>query len=125
VRNFPQSRGKFSDRRRGYGKFEGETAVLALAPRLICAPGMTTTAAAASPFQCVWIIRGSEGSVDTHYYALCGRYEVGPRVVHEEECASCHLWQPPPVLERRKICARSFLRRRALRLHDRGERQTA
>jgi hypothetical protein len=64
---------------------------------------MTRTAAAASPLQCVWIVRGSEGSVGSYSYALCGRYQIGPRVVSEEECASCDLWQPSPVLERREI----------------------
>ena len=65
---------------------------------------MAKTAAAASPLQCVWIVRGSESSVGSYSYALCGRQEVGPRVVSEEECASCDLWEPsPPVLERREI----------------------
>ena len=64
---------------------------------------MSKTAAAASPFRCVWIVRGSEGSLDSYSYALCGRYEIGPRVVSEEECASCDLWQASPVLERREI----------------------
>ena len=69
---------------------------------------MTRTAAAASPFQCVWIVRNSEGAVGSYSYALCGRYEIGPRVVSEEECASCHLWQPSRVLERREIVPPSF-----------------
>ena len=64
---------------------------------------MTRTPAAASPLQCVWIVRGSEGSVGSYSYALCARYEIGARVVSEEECASCSLWQPSPVLERREI----------------------
>ena len=69
---------------------------------------MTRTAADASPLQCVWIVRGSEGSLGSYSYALCGRYEIGPRVVSEEECASCDLWQPSPVLERREIVPLSF-----------------
>jgi hypothetical protein len=69
---------------------------------------MARAAAAASPFRCVWIVRGSEGSVGPYNYALCGRYDVGPRVVGEEECASCHLWQPSAVLERREIVPLSF-----------------
>ena len=44
----------------------------------------------------------------SYSYALCGRYEIGPRVVSEEECASCDLWQPSPVLERREIVPLSF-----------------
>jgi len=66
---------------------------------------MSRTAAAVSPFRCVWIVRGSEGSVG---YALCGRYEIGPRVVSEEECATCDLWQASPVLQRREIVPLSF-----------------
>jgi len=69
---------------------------------------MSRTAADASPLQCVWIVRGSEGSVGSYSYALCGRYEIGPRVVSEEECAGCHLWQPSPVLECREIVTLSF-----------------
>ena len=44
----------------------------------------------------------------SYTYALCGRYEIGPRVVSEEEGASCDLWQPSPVLERREIVPLSF-----------------
>ena len=44
----------------------------------------------------------------SYSYALYGRYEIGPRVVSEEECASCDLWQPSPVLERREIVPLSF-----------------
>ena len=105
---FRSRRGKFSVRRREHGNIAGEIEVPTLAPHLMCARGMTRTAAAASPFQCVWIVRSSEASVGSYNYALCGRYEVGPRVVVEEECASCHLWQPSPVLERREIVPQSF-----------------
>ena len=44
----------------------------------------------------------------SYSYALCGRYEIGPRVVSEEECASCDLWQPSPALERREIAPLPF-----------------
>ena len=44
----------------------------------------------------------------SYSYALCGRSEIGPRVVSEEECAGCGLWQPSLVLERREIVPLSF-----------------
>jgi len=46
--------------------------------------------------------------VGSYSYALCGRSEIGPRVVSEEECAGCGLWQPSLVLERREIVPLSF-----------------
>ena len=48
-----------------------------------------------SPFNCKWIRRGSEGSVDEFKYAVCRRLHDAERVVNETECKFCPLWEAP------------------------------
>jgi hypothetical protein len=53
-------------------------------------------AAQASPFNCVWIPKGSIGNIDGYTYAVCTRVPDFPRTVNEEDCLHCPLWQEPP-----------------------------
>ena len=53
-------------------------------------------AAQASPFNCVWIPRGSVGSIGGYTYAVCTRLPDYPRIVNETDCQQCPLWQEPP-----------------------------
>ena len=48
----------------------------------------------ASPFNCLWIEKGSEETLDSTSYAICRRSR-DPRVVSEAECATCPLWREP------------------------------
>ena len=59
---------------------------------------MTRVAAQASPFNCVWIPKGSVGNVGGFTYAVCTRVLDFPRTVSEEDCLHCPLWQAPPNL---------------------------
>jgi hypothetical protein len=56
---------------------------------------MARIAVNASPFNCRWIERGSEGRISNWSYALCLRIRDQPRVVSEPECARCLLWEAP------------------------------
>jgi hypothetical protein len=49
-----------------------------------------------SPFNCIWIPRGSIGTLDGFTYAVCHRLPDFPRTVSEEDCLHCPLWQDPP-----------------------------
>ena len=49
-----------------------------------------------SPFNCVWIPRGSIGTLDGFTYAVCTRLPDFARIVSEEDCLRCPLWQDPP-----------------------------
>ena len=54
-------------------------------------------AAFASPFNCVWIPSGTVGKIDGFIYAVCTRVPEFPRIVSEEDCLRCPLWQEPPL----------------------------
>ena len=54
---------------------------------------MARVAAPASPFNCVWIERGSEMNLGPWTYALCMRLANHTRVVSENECGHCPLWE--------------------------------
>jgi hypothetical protein len=47
-----------------------------------------------SPFNCLWIDKGSDTTLDSTSYAICRRSQ-DPRVVSEGECATCPLWREP------------------------------
>jgi hypothetical protein len=49
-----------------------------------------------SPFNCIWIPRGSIGTLGGFTYAVCHRLPDFPRTVSEEDCVHCPLWQDPP-----------------------------
>ena len=49
-----------------------------------------------SPLNCIWILRGSIGTLDGFTYAVCNRLPDFPRTVSEEDCLRCPLWQDPP-----------------------------
>jgi len=49
-----------------------------------------------SPFNCVWIPRGSIGTLDGFTYAVCTLLPDFPRIVSEEDSLRCPLWQDPP-----------------------------
>jgi hypothetical protein len=57
---------------------------------------MPPVAAIASPFSCRWIQSGSEARVSNWSRALCIRIRERPRIVTEDECARCALWEPRP-----------------------------
>lgn len=57
---------------------------------------MKRVAAQASPFNCVWISKGSIGNVSGFTYAVCIRVPDFPRTVSEADCMRCPLWQEPP-----------------------------
>lgn len=57
---------------------------------------MNRVAAQASPFNCVWIPKGSIGKIGGFTYAVCTRLPDCPRTVSEEDCQRCPLWQEPP-----------------------------
>ena len=54
---------------------------------------MPIAASISSPFNCRWIQRGSEARISNWSLALCVRLRDNPRVVAEEECAHCELWE--------------------------------
>ena len=56
---------------------------------------MTTTAIDTSPFNCRWIVRGSERHVGAWNYAVCVRVRNTERVVNECDCSRCALWDAP------------------------------
>ena len=56
---------------------------------------MAVVAAATSPFRCRWIQPGSVTHVSNWSLATCIRVRGYPRMVTEEECAHCDLWQAP------------------------------
>jgi hypothetical protein len=55
---------------------------------------MTTTAVATSPFDCRWIVRGSERHLGAWNYALCVRVRDNERLVNECDCSRCVRWEP-------------------------------
>ena len=58
--------------------------------------GTNRVATQSSPFNCIWIPRGSIGSLEGVTYAVCTRLPDFPRTVSEEDCLRCPLWQDPP-----------------------------
>jgi hypothetical protein len=54
---------------------------------------MSTVCAAASPLNCYWIARHSEGRIGEHAYAVCQRQRHQDRIVSEADCARCPFWQ--------------------------------
>ena len=49
--------------------------------------------AATSPLSCRWIESGSETRISNWSLAVCLRTRVHPRIVTEEECAACSMWE--------------------------------
>jgi hypothetical protein len=58
--------------------------------------GTNRVAIQSSPFNCIWTLRGSIGTLDGFTYAACNRLPDFPRTVSEEDCLRCPLWQDPP-----------------------------
>ncbi len=56
---------------------------------------MTTTAIDTSPFNCRWIVRGSERYFGAWNYAVCMRARNADRLVNECDCSRCALWEAP------------------------------
>ena len=55
----------------------------------------TTTASAISPFNCRWIVRGSEQRLGAWNYAVCVRIRNTDRIVNECDCSRCARWEEP------------------------------
>jgi hypothetical protein len=55
----------------------------------------STTAAAVSPFNCRWIVRGSEHRLGRWNYAICVRVRNADRLVNECDCSRCARWEEP------------------------------
>jgi hypothetical protein len=67
-----------------------------------CLPGVRgimRTVAITSPFRCVWIAKGSPTAVDDTSYAICRRIPEIERVVSEEDCRQCPLWESNPEMD--------------------------
>ena len=56
----------------------------------------------ASPFNCRWIVRGSEHHVSDWSYAICTRIRDTDRIVNESDCSRCPRWQEPDDLDDRQ-----------------------
>jgi hypothetical protein len=56
---------------------------------------MANVAINESPFQCRWIAAASQMTVQQWTYAVCEHVADRPRVVSEDECRQCALWEPP------------------------------
>lgn len=66
-------------------------------------PGVNQVAVQSSPFNCIWIVRGSKATLEGFTYALCNRLPDFPRTVSEEECLRCPLWQDPPYKADKRV----------------------
>jgi hypothetical protein len=58
-----------------------------------------TIAVNASPFNCRWILRGSEHHSGDWNYAICLRVRNTERLVNEVDCSRCHRWEGPDDLD--------------------------
>ena len=56
---------------------------------------MARLAINASPFQCRWVLTGSELQLEQWTYAICLRERNHVRVVSEDECSRCACWEQP------------------------------
>jgi hypothetical protein len=56
------------------------------------------TATCASPFNCRWIVPGSEHHAAGWSYAICTRVRDTERLVNETDCAHCPRWEEPDDL---------------------------
>jgi hypothetical protein len=54
-----------------------------------------TIAINASPFNCRWIVPGSEHHLDDWNYAICVRVRNTERLVNESDCSRCPMWEEP------------------------------
>ena len=54
---------------------------------------MAIVSSMASPFRCKWILQGSELRLSNWTTALCIRVPNHERVVSEDECSRCPLWE--------------------------------
>ena len=54
-----------------------------------------TIAIHASPFNCRWIVGGSEHRVGLWNYAICVRVRDTERLVNESDCSRCPRWEEP------------------------------
>lgn len=54
-----------------------------------------TVAIHASPFNCRWIVRGSEHRLHDWNYAICVRVRHTERLVNESDCSRCARWEEP------------------------------
>lgn len=55
----------------------------------------STVAVVTSPFNCRWIVRGSEHRVGDWNYAICVRVRNTERLVNECDCSRCIRWEEP------------------------------
>jgi hypothetical protein len=51
------------------------------------------TAVDTSPFNCRWVVRGSEHQLGDWSYAICLRIRNTERLVNERDCSRCALWE--------------------------------
>ena len=56
-----------------------------------------------SPFNCRWIVGGSEHHVSDWSYAICARIRDTDRIVNESDCSRCPRWQEPEDLDDRNV----------------------
>ena len=56
---------------------------------------MARVAINASPFNCRWVLTGSELQLEQWTYAICLRERHYVRVVSENECGRCACWEQP------------------------------
>jgi hypothetical protein len=61
-----------------------------------------TIAICASPFDCRWIVRGSEHRMGDWNYAVCMFVRDADRIVNESDCSRCPRWQEPDDLAERQ-----------------------